>query len=374
MSPPFTCVRVRTGAPYDVVIGPGARTQLPEISGSWARRMAVVHPPAVRTLAEDVSSGLTRAGAEVSLVTVPDGEAAKTIEVAASCWSQLAAMGLTRSDTVVSVGGGATSDLAGFVAATWLRGVRVVHLPTTLLGMVDAAIGGKCAINTAAGKNLVGTIWEPAAVLCDLDVLAALPRPELVSGFAEVVKCGFLADPAILELIEADPQAATAPGGAVLRELVERSVRVKADIVSADLRETADQPGRVTREVLNYGHTLGHAIERVESFGIRHGHAVAVGMVFAAELARVAGRLDQATSERHRRVLASLDLPTSYNGAGWPALRQAMAADKKARAGRLRFVVLDGLARPSVLDDPDPGWLAEAHARVVVDERASGTR
>ncbi|MBZ4296239.1 3-dehydroquinate synthase, partial [Mycobacterium tuberculosis] len=200
------------------------------------------------------------------------------VEVAAFCWQIMGQSDFTRTDAVVSVGGGAVSDLAGFVAATWLRGVRVVHLPTTLLGMVDAAVGGKTGINTAEGKNLVGSFHPPAAV-------ATLPENELLTGMAEVVKCGFIADPQILTLIQEHPAEVRDSSSAVVRELVERSVRVKADVVSTDLRES----GR--REHLNYGHTLGHAIEHNERYQWRHGAAVSVGMVFAAELGRAAGSL-----------------------------------------------------------------------------------
>jgi 3-dehydroquinate synthase len=266
--------------------------------------------------------------------------------------------GFTRSDAVVSVGGGAVTDLAGFVAATWLRGVPVVHVPTTLLAMVDAAVGGKTGINTAEGKNLVGSFHPPTGVLCDLATLETLPRHDLVAGLAEVVKCGFVADPVILDLIEADPQAAQSWDSTLVRELVERSVQVKADVVSQDLRETG------LREVLNYGHTLAHAIEQVERYSWRHGAAVSVGMVYAAELARVAGRLDDAVVDRHRAVLGLLGLPLSYRGDRWPQLLDAMRRDKKTRGDMLRFVVLDGLARPSRLEGPDPALLQAAYAEV----------
>ena len=200
----------------------------------------------------------------------------------------------TRSDAIVAVGGGAVTDLAGFVAATWLRGVKVIHMPTSLLGMVDAAVGGKTGINTAEGKNLVGAFHPPAGVLADLDTLDTLPKNEIISGMAEVIKCGFIADPAILDLIEKDPAAVADPRSDVLRELIERAISVKAQVVSEDLKETGQ------REILNYGHTLGHAIELAERYSWRHGAAVSVGMMFAAELARSVGRLSDADADRHR--------------------------------------------------------------------------
>jgi 3-dehydroquinate synthase len=259
--------------------------------------------------------------------------------------------------------------MGGFVAATWLRGVKVVHLPTTLLAMVDAAVGGKTGMNTTEGKNLVGAFHEPAGVLCDLATLQSLPRNELISGLAEVVKCGFIADPAILDLVESDPVAATQPDSEVLRELIERALRVKIGVVVDDLKETGGAGGHPGREMLNYGHTLGHAIERAERYNFRHGAAVAIGMTFVSELARLAGRLDEATAERHRTVLELVGLPTTYRGAEWGQLLEAMKVDKKTRGDQLRFVVLDGLARPSVLTAPDPALLTAAYAELSPDPR-----
>jgi 3-dehydroquinate synthase len=298
---------------------------------------------------------------EVLDLEVPEGEAAKTVAVVADCWERLGKAGFTRSDAVVTVGGGATTDLGGFVAATWLRGVRVVHVPTSLLGMVDAAIGGKTGIDTGAGKNLVGSFHEPAGVICELDLLATLPARELVSGLGEVVKCGFIADPEILGLVEKDPKAALDPASDVLAELVERSVRVKAEVVAADLRETGGTDGHPGREALNYGHTLGHAVEKFTGYAMRHGEAVALGMVYVAELARLAERLDDDTAARHAAVLGAVGLPTSWAGATFDELLPAMRVDKKARGATLRFVVLDGLARPAVLADPDESILRAAY-------------
>jgi 3-dehydroquinate synthase len=259
---------------------------------------------------------------------------------------------------VVAVGGGATTDTVGFAAATWLRGVRVVHVPTTLLAMVDAAVGGKTGVNVAAGKNLVGAFHPPHAVVADPEVLRTLPAAEWVNGLAEVVKAGFIADERILRLVEEDVAAALDPTSEVARELVRRAIRVKVDVVGADLRESG------VREHLNYGHTLGHALERHQGYRLPHGHAVSVGMVFAAELARAAGRLDAAAVDRHRAVLASVGLPTSYDAAAWPQLRAAMTLDKKARGATLRFVVLDAVARPAILAAPDEAWLEQAWGSV----------
>ena len=347
---------VPVGSDYDVVIGRGLLDRVPGLLGA-ATRVAVIHPVTMREPAQRLAAQLPG----VTVIEVPDGEDAKTIDVAAGCWDALGAAGFTRSDAVVGFGGGAVTDLAGWVAASWLRGVRVVQVPTTLAGMVDAAVGGKTGINTPRGKNLVGAFHRPSGVLCDLDFLATLPPLDYRAGLAEVVKCGFIADPVILELIEADPVAATTPGGPVEQELVERAVRVKAEVVSADLTEQ----GR--REILNYGHTLGHAIERAENYRWRHGSAVAVGMVFVAELSRRLGLLDDAEADRHRRILQSLDLPTSYRADAFEELLATMRLDKKARADRLRFVVLEGLAKPRIVDNPDLHVLQAAYREISAD-------
>jgi len=337
---------------YDVVVGAGVRDELPAHVAA-ASRVLVVQAEALAGRAEEMAEALRRKGVEVTAVQLPGGEEAKDVAVVAGLWELAGQLGMTRDDAVVAVGGGAVTDVAGFAAATWLRGVRVVHVPTTVLGMVDAAVGGKTGINTAAGKNLVGAFHQPAAVLADLELLDTLPEPERISGMAEVVKTGFIADPRILELVQDDPSGRTH-----LAELVERSVRVKAEVVSNDAREA----GR--REILNYGHTLGHAIERREHYTWRHGDAVAVGMVFAAELARLAGRLDPSVVDLHRRVIAQVGLPTTYDAGGWQELRAAMAIDKKSRGSTLRFVVLDGLAQPGRLEGPPETLLQQAFSEV----------
>ncbi|MBG0566208.1 3-dehydroquinate synthase [Actinoplanes aureus] len=350
-----TRIPVTGDRPYDVIVGRGLDGELPSLI-EGAARVAILHPPTLRERAEAV--GKAAGVATVVPIEVPDAEAGKSIEVAARCWDELGAAGFTRTDVVVGVGGGATTDLAGYVAAAWLRGVRWVPVSTSVAGMVDAAVGGKTAVNIAAGKNLVGAFHPPAGVLCDLDALDTLPAEDIAAGLAEVVKGGFIADPRILELIEADPASAMNPRGDVLRELVERKVRVKAHVVSVDLKESG------LREILNYGHTLGHAIERREKYTWKHGHAISVGLVFAAELGRLTGRLDDVTADRHRSVLESLGLPTAYSKEAWTDLLPAMRVDKKARAATLRFVVLDGLAKPGILAGPDEDLLERAYAAV----------
>jgi 3-dehydroquinate synthase len=351
-------VRPSDGPPYRVVVGVGVLGELPGLIPGESRTVVVVHPEGLGEIARPACGALKAAGFDVHTEPVPDGEAGKTVDVAARLWSSLADRKLTRSDCIVGLGGGATTDLAGFVAATWLRGVKVVLVPTTLLGMADAAVGGKTAIDIPAGKNLVGAFHSPVGVLADLATLETLPRADYVAGLAEVIKAGFIADPVILDLIDQDPDGATVPHGQHARELIERAIRVKAGVVSSDLTEKGP------REILNYGHTFGHAIERVEDYRFRHGDAVAIGMVYVAELARLAGRLDEGTSKLHRDVLASVGLPTSYRPGAWPDLREAMSMDKKARGARLRLVVLDGLARPGILDQPSEQLLWQAYQEV----------
>lgn len=358
-----TRIPVHGDSPYEVLIGHGVLGQLPELVGERARTVAVVHPRGLREVAEPAWETLDRAGYETYAIEVPEGEPAKDLAVAAHLWSKFGHIGLTRSDAVVGLGGGATTDVAGFAAATWLRGVRLVQVPTTLLGMVDAAIGGKTGVNTAEGKNLVGAFHPPGGVLCDLATLESMPVEEYVGGLAEVVKAGFIADPLILDVLEPGPGEAVKAAGPHTRELVERSVRVKAGVVTGDMRERAPGGGR---EFLNYGHTLGHAIERVEGYGWRHGAAVSVGMVYAAELSRLAGRLDDDTARRHRAVLDEIGLPTTYRREAWSRLREAMGHDKKAHGGTLRFVVLDAVGKPAMLESPSEEIL-EAAFRAISD-------
>jgi 3-dehydroquinate synthase len=352
-----TRIDVAGERPYQVLIGIDLLEELPRVLAG-ATRVAVLHAAPLRPVATRVAEILEGAGVVVLPIEIPDAEAGKTVQVAAGCWDRLGAAGFTRTDAVVGVGGGAVTDLAGFVAAGWLRGVPVAQVPTSLLGMVDAAVGGKTGVNIDAGKNLVGVFHPPVGVLCDLGTLRTLPAEDLVAGLAEVVKVGFIADPVILDLIEKDPTAALDVTGDVMAELVERAIRVKADVVGRDLRESGP------REILNYGHTLGHAIEKNERYAWRHGHAISVGMVFAAALGRLSGRLDPPTAERHRRVLTMLGLPVRYRAEAWPELLAAMRVDKKARGVRVRFVVLDGLARPAILDSPSEELLRAAYAEV----------
>jgi 3-dehydroquinate synthase len=341
-----TTIRAAGNPGYDVLVGRGLLDEVNSALGDSVRKVLLVYPEGLQASAELVADTLITSGKLVWQLPVADGEDAKTDRWLSIAWSSLGQAEFSRSDAVISLGGGATSDLAGFIAATWLRGISVVHIPTTLLGMVDASIGGKTGINTLEGKNLVGAFHEPKAVIVDLDSLETLPKLELISGFGEIVKCGFIADPVILDLIEEDVEDSRDIHSERFAELVQRSIQVKVNVVAQDFKESS------LREVLNYGHTLGHAIELVEHFKWRHGRAVSIGLVFAAELGRLSGRLSDEVADRHKQILQSLDLPTTYPADRWEALYSGMQIDKKSRGGILRFVVLDGLAKPGILEAP----------------------
>lgn len=350
---------ISVGADYDVTIGHGLLDTVAEHVPDGAHRALVIQPTGLVGLGEQVATRLRDRGLETVTTAVPEAEDAKTATVAADLWALLGQHAFTRSDVIVGVGGGTVTDLAGFVAATWLRGVAVVQVPTTLLAMVDAAVGGKTGINTPEGKNLVGAFHPPASVLCDLDVLRTLPEEDYAAGLAEIIKAGFIADPVILDLVEDDPAGARRWDGRHATELIERAIAVKADVVAQDLKESW------LREILNYGHTFGHAIEQVEGYRWRHGEAVAVGMVYAAELAHAAGFIPAELVSRHRAVLTSVGLPTSYTDGRWAELLTAMQRDKKTRGARLRFIVLEDVARPTRLEGPDERWLEAAYRAVV---------
>lgn len=343
-----THVITEAGRPVsEIVIGRGALAGplLPERASR--RGVLVVTQPPAAEIARRVAERVLAEGLDSEVMVVPDRDQAKTLDVAAACFRRLNAMALTRHDTVVGVGGGAVTDLAGFVAATYLRGVEAVYVPTTLLGAVDAAVGGKTGLNLD-GKNLVGVFRHPTRIVIDIDVLEALPEDLLREGTAEALKAGLIADPRIVELYEAHGLAAP------LEEVVDRAVAVKAAIVSADFRET----GR--RAWLNYGHTIGHGVELAA--GLSHGHAVAVGMVAeGAVSARLMGFTD---SGRQRDVIAGLGLPVAASGADGAAVRRLMRLDKKRTSAGLRMTLLRAIGDPVVMPvDED----AVAHALDAVD-------
>ena len=344
---------------YQVFVG---RDILAEVANhiDGATRVAVIHPQSMQAAAGQLRQSLPTV--ESISIEVPDAENAKTAAVLEFCWMALGKAGFTRNDLIISLGGGATTDLAGFVAATWLRGIRVVHVPTTLLAMVDAAVGGKTGINTSEGKNLVGAIYSPAAVICDMNFLDSQSQGDYIGGLAEVIKCGFIRDETILNLIESDMLGAQSPGWVHAPEVIARAIQVKADVVGGDLRETL---GTSTgREILNYGHTFGHAVERIESYTWRHGNAVSVGMMFVAHLSHLSGRLDEDTVNRHQTILSGVGLPVTYSNATFDQIHDAMRIDKKSRGSKLRFIVLEQVGKPAILEAPDAALLIAAHGKL----------
>ncbi|MBP3087696.1 3-dehydroquinate synthase [Corynebacterium sp. sy017] len=341
----MTRVEVRGQSPYAVSIGRGLeRTIIDFIRALEVQRVAIITQPAVRSHADNLARKCAEAGIIAVVMGVPDAEAGKTLEIAGQCWNTLGQHSFTRNDAVIGFGGGAVTDLAGFVASAWMRGIKVIHVPTTLLAMVDASVGGKTGVNTMTGKNLVGTFHEPSAVFIDLDFLDQLPKEEIIAGSAEIIKTGFIADPVIIDHYEHSNSSCLDPRG-LLPELIMRSVKVKAQVVSQDLTESS------LREILNYGHTFGHAVERCEDYTWRHGQAVAVGMMFIAHLAFNRGIISAELLDLHRRILDSIGLATSYSASEWDDLFVAMRHDKKNRTGRIRFVAINDIADPMRIED-----------------------
>ena len=334
-------VELPGGRSYPVLVGPGAVGELASVVPTGVRRVAVVTQDSVPVEVDP--------GVEYRVFRIGDGETAKSLSTVEELCSAFAGWGLTRADAVVGVGGGVVTDVAGFAAASYHRGLPVVHVATTLLAQIDAAIGGKTGVNLPEGKNLVGAFWQPAAVVCDTTVLETLPEREMACGLGEMAKYHFLGggdlgggDPGSGELAAGDP------GGLTLEQRVARCVQIKAEVVAADEREA----GR--RAVLNYGHTLGHALETTGRYGLRHGEAVAVGLVYAAELALSLGRIDDERVAEHRRVVDGYGLSGSLPaGADPDELMAAMGRDKKAIDG-LTFV-LDGPAGVEVVAGVDAG-------------------
>ena len=360
-------VRAASGA-YEVHVGRGLLERLdsllPPLPG--ARVAAIVRPRALSGLAERAAHALARRGLAVHAIDVPAGEPAKRLEVVESIYQRLAAIPAHRADPVVGVGGGATTDVAGFAAATWLRGVPLVSVPTTLLGMVDAAIGGKTGVDLQAGKNLVGAFHQPSAVIADLEALATLPAAELRSGMAEVIKAGLIADPALAASCLADGPAAVAGDLDRLAQLVEAAIRIKAEVVGADEREA----GR--RAILNYGHTLGHALERLAGYqGLRHGEAVALGMVFAATVSERLGLAAPGLVDGHVRVLRAAGLPVGGVELDPDAVLEAMGTDKKhgGAGGGLRLVLLRAEGEAELVPAPERSLLVEAIRSLAAEQR-----
>lgn len=286
------------------------------------------------------------------VIPLPEGELQKSGEIYLSVLNQLAQMGLSRSSILVGIGGGATTDLVGFLAATYMRGISWIAVPTSLAGMVDAAIGGKTGINLSIGKNLAGAFHSPLAVLINEEFLSSLPVRDLNAGMAEVIKCGFISDAKILELCDAGPVSNRS-------ELIWRAVKVKADVVSQDFKESS------LREILNYGHTLGHAVEKHSGYKLRHGEAIAIGLVFAAALSRERLGLDSSIVQQHSRLLQLFNLPIKYDKEAWDELYRLMYSDKKRDNNGLRFVGLSAVGSTDRIVGVEEGLLKNIYLEVI---------
>lgn len=346
-------VEVNAEHRYEVTIGCNWHEELNRVMEGRSR-VAIIVSTAMQPRIESIQNGDSR----IVIFEIPDGEEGKDFGTLESLWTRLAAAGFTRSDLVVAIGGGATTDIAGFAAATWLRGIDWVAVPTTLAGMVDAAVGGKTGLNTSFGKNLVGAFHSPIEVLIDTYWLETLSDRDFSAGLAEVVKCGFIADREILSLLSGKDLPEIRIAKRLTEELITRSVEIKARVVGEDFKEG------FAREVLNYGHTMGHAIELHSKFALRHGEAVAIGLVYIAELAHLKGLITEEIVSLHRSLLARLGLPVTYPASAWPDLLPLLSLDKKARGNSIRFVAISKIGTTVRLEDISESDLAGAYERV----------
>jgi 3-dehydroquinate synthase len=346
-------VKVSAERDYTVELSNSWRDSLTENVQGRARVALIVSEPLASRI-----QGLDLGSAEVFSFAIPDGEAGKSSSTLIKIWDWLGAAGFTRSDLIVGIGGGAVTDFAGFAAASWLRGLDWIAVPTTVVGAVDAAIGGKTAINSDYGKNLIGAFHSPIKVIIDLDWFSTLTDRDFAAGLAEVVKCGFIADGKILDLMRGTSVSEIRRDLALVQELVERSVKVKSEVVSQDFKES------FAREALNYGHTLGHAVELDCGYSLRHGECVAIGMAFMANLQFDLGLISRELATDHLQILEGLGLPTSYKRESWAKLLAHMAVDKKSRGSSLRFVTISEIGKTDRLENPDPKTLYAAYEKV----------
>ena len=349
----MTIITVKAERSYEVTLTNSWRKDLASICEGITRVAVIVSETYSPELTE-----LMSLDSELHVFQVPDGEDGKSISTLTKVWNWLGAAGFTRSDLIIGIGGGAITDLAGFAAASWLRGLDWVAVPTSLAGMVDASVGGKTGINSDYGKNLIGAFHSPISVIIDIDFLKTLSDRDFSAGMAEVIKCGFISDPKILELASKHSVESLRNKPEVISELIQRSVTVKAQVVSSDFKES------FAREALNYGHTLGHAIEIHAKYQLRHGEAVAIGLVYAAELAAARGLITAAELDLHRSILSAYKLPISFDRQAWQKLAPLLALDKKARGKTIRFVALNGIGSTVRLEDLTSAELDAAYERI----------
>ena len=346
-------VHISADREYDVKIDIDYAAQLSKLTTDRTR-VAVVFSESMRDRIPTFDSGDT----EYFYLPIPDGEAGKSSSVLSQAWNWLGAAGFTRTDLIVGIGGGAVTDFSGYLAASWLRGIDWVAVPTTIAGMVDAAVGGKTGINSDYGKNLIGAFHSPISVLIDPVWLSSLSDRDFAAGLAEVVKCGFIRDEKILDLMHSKTLQDIRNSREVTLELIERSVAVKALVVSGDFKESFD------REILNYGHTFGHAVELLSKYSLRHGECVSIGMAYIAYLSERLGIITSDLCALHIETLSGLGLPISYKDSEWPELLAAMKVDKKSRGNTLRFVVITEVGKTQRLENPNESELHAAYERL----------
>ena len=351
---------------YRVIVSRGAIESIgPEMRGAGVdgRAFLIADYSMFPLLVRRAHEALERGGYETHALILELGEAAKTIETATKIYEWLAEQRAERIDCLVSMGGGVTTDLVGFVAGTWLRGVPVVHVPTSLAAMVDASIGGKAAVNLPIGKNLVGAFKQPRLVVHDIDFLDTLPRRELAAGWAEAVKHALILDDDLLDTFERNAEDLAALSGDLVEPVIRRSVEIKAEIVSADEFETGNE-----RVLLNYGHTIGHAIEAVTDYGTYlHGEAVSVGMMVAGGISQRMGLISGELLDRQRTLLERFELPVTLSGVDADTLIEATTSDKKSRGGKIRWVLLRGPGRSTTNRDVSTRTVRAALNDVLVD-------
>jgi 3-dehydroquinate synthase len=346
-------IHISADREYDVLIDVDYLAALSDRAQGRAR-VAVVFSESMKDRIPQLEAG----DCEFFYLPIPDGEAGKSASVLAQAWNWLGAAGFTRADLIVGIGGGAVTDFAGYLAASWLRGMDWIAVPTTVAGMVDAAVGGKTGINSDYGKNLIGAFHSPIAVLIDRTWLTTLSDRDFAAGLAEVVKCGFIADGEILKLVASKSLADIRASRELTVELIERSVAVKARVVSGDFKESFD------REILNYGHTFGHAVELLSKYSLRHGECVSIGMAFIAYLSEGLSLISPEVSKLHIETLSRLGLPVTYAGAEWPEILATMKLDKKSRGNTLRFVVITEIGKTQRLENPIESELIAAYERL----------
>src|SRR5512147_1202872 len=324
---------------YDIEIGADLDRAGERLQGlGLGRKMAVVTNPTVKNLyGARLIDSLKSAGFLVMSIDVPDGEHSKSLDWANAIYTALLINGFDRKSALVALGGGVIGDLTGFAAATFMRGVPFIQTPTTLLAMVDSSVGGKTGVNHAMGKNMIGAFYQPKKVLMDLDVLRSLPQEEFLAGMAEVIKYGVIWDASFFEYLDRKREKILALNPDVLSQIIQRSCEIKAEVVSKDEREGG------LRAILNFGHTVGHAIETAENYTMRHGEAVAIGMVYASKLAHTTGLCNASVPERVEKLIKSYGLPTSLSALSRKPsvteLMDTMRIDKKAEGGKVRFVL-----------------------------------